>query len=103
MVGQVVGPPDGYLVSLRQSRSQNNYEVPDWDDGRMIWKSGYFVLKGARDHQAIYSNCPGQCGTVDPAKTWVVNASIAYHGSLIIQCVPKGSEWRNDALRSTVH
>jgi hypothetical protein len=93
MVGQVVGPMDGFLVSLRQTQAQARYAVPDGDDGSGVWKSGFFVLKGSRDHQAIYSNCPSQCGSVDPGKVWVANASIGYRGELQVVACPKGLVW----------
>jgi hypothetical protein len=93
-VGQAIGPVDGgYLVTFRQTKNQTSYVVPDWDEGRMVWKSGYFVLKGSRDLQAVYSDSPGQGGSVDPQKVWVVNASFRYHGQLIVVARPRGSEW----------
>jgi hypothetical protein len=93
MVGSALPVPDGFLVGLRQTQNQSRYEVPFWDNGRGVWRSGYFVLKGDRDHQAVFSACPGQGGTVDPAKTWVANRSIKYHGNLIVVAVPAGSTW----------
>ena len=93
MVGSALPVPEGFLVGLRQTQNQTANEVPFWDPGRGVWKSGFFVLKGERDHQAIFSACPGQGGTVDPAKVWVVNQSLRYHGALIIQAVPRGSIW----------
>ena len=92
-VGQAIGPVDGFLVGLRQTQNQSANEVPFWDPGRGVWKSGYLTLRGSNDHQAIFSACPGQGGTVDPSKTWVVNQSLRYHGALIIQAVPRGSIW----------
>jgi hypothetical protein len=92
-VGRALDPADGFLVNLRQTKSQASYAAPDGDDGSGVWKSGYLQLRGSRDIRDLYCNSPSQCGTVDVAKTWVANASIAYRGALVVRSVPRGSQW----------
>jgi hypothetical protein len=92
-IGRALDPMDGYLVGLRQTQNQTANEVPEWDNGRGVWRSAYFVLRGNNDHQAIFCASPQSGGTVDPAKVWVVNQSLRYRGQLIVQCVPRGSIW----------
>jgi hypothetical protein len=92
-VGRAVGPQDGFLVAQRQTQNQTANEVPEWDNGRGVWRSAYFVLRGSNDHQAIFCTSPQSGGTVDPAKVWVVNQSLRYHGDLIVQSCPRGSQW----------
>jgi hypothetical protein len=93
MVGQSIGPQNGFLVSLRQTQSQAAYETPSGDDGSGVWKSAYFVLRGSADIRDLFCANPSQGGVVDPVKSWIVNSSLAYRGALIVRSVPRGSQW----------
>jgi hypothetical protein len=50
-VGRVLDPPNGWVTNLRWVGGPTAYEVPVERGGK--WVSGYFVLRGERDHQAI--------------------------------------------------
>jgi hypothetical protein len=41
---------------------------PDWDPGRRIWKSAYFVLRGSRDIRDLVSVQPATSGAF--AERW---------------------------------
>jgi hypothetical protein len=83
----------GFLVNLRRTGNQSGYVVPEWDDGKMLWKSGYLVLRGSRDLRDLVSASPQTGGGWGPdgSGAMVINGSIAYHGQLQIVCVPRGS------------
>ena len=90
-IGQTIGPADGgYLVDLKQTRGASRYEVPSWDEGRMIWRSAYCQLRGALDLRDLVCVCPSQSAAWPG---YVVNKSIGYRGALTIRCLPIGSEW----------
>jgi hypothetical protein len=46
-VGRDLGMPDGYLVSLSMTAPPAPYITPEWDESRLCWKSGCFVLRGS--------------------------------------------------------
>ena len=84
-VGQTIGPPDGYLVSLTM-QTPPIYETPEGNDGSGVWKRGYLQMRGSRDHRGLYCSQGGHI-----SKSLIANKSIPYNGDLIIQCVPRGS------------
>lgn len=90
-VGQVIGPPDAFLVNLTMTTRPAGYEIPQWDEGRMRWLTSYFVLKGTGDTRDIFSACPEQGGVF--GGFWLGNASLPYRGQLQVVACPKGSEW----------
>jgi hypothetical protein len=89
MVGQSVGPANGFLVSLTQTTPPLVYETPSGDDGSGIWKSGYLQLRGSLDHRDLFCASPSSWGYV--SKFLVGNQSLDYRGDLVVVCIPKGS------------
>jgi hypothetical protein len=61
------------------------------------WLSGYFTLRDAFSHRAFSSVPETNYGYIPcRAGQFLVlmrNASIRYHGELVVECVPAGSEW----------
>lgn len=89
MVGQSVGPPDGFLVSLRLTTTPPVYETPSGDDGSGLWRRGYFQIRGSRDYRDLFCGSPSSWGYF--SSDLVANRSLAYRGNLTILCVPKSS------------
>ena len=73
------------------------YEVPDWDEGRRVWKTGYLVLRGsgdARDLVCVNPSTTGGAFSRWPDKgRLVVGDNLSYSGGLVVVAVPKGSTW----------
>jgi hypothetical protein len=94
-IGLALDPADGFLVSLSQTTPSSDRADPEWSASKQMWRTGYFVLKGERDTQAIYSNRSGAWVPqwIGDARILVSNASLDYHGRLVVQCVPRGSTW----------
>jgi hypothetical protein len=73
------------------------YEVPEWDEGRLCRKAGYFVLGGSNALRDAVCTQPASGGGFAQWQglnaNMVVSGSIAYPGSLIVIAVPKGSVW----------
>ena len=90
---QTIGPPDGLLVSLIM-RAAPIYEVPDWNQGTMKWRSGYLQLRGSRDTRDLICVNPAQNGMAfigaAPNARLVTNNSLNYWGDLIVACAPRG-------------
>lgn len=53
-IGQTIGPPDGFLVSLVMTTPPVNDGPPRWNEGSRRWVSGYFVLRGSGDTRDLY-------------------------------------------------
>lgn len=83
-IGQVIGPADGFLVSLRMT-TPPIYEVPEGDDGSGVWKRGVLQLRGSRSVRDLYCNSVVQNGF-----SAVAGHSLGYRGDLIVRCVPRG-------------
>jgi hypothetical protein len=62
MVGQIIGPADGFLASLVVTTPPPKYEVAEWDEGRRCWRRGYFVLRGSGDFRDLFCANPSQWG-----------------------------------------
>jgi hypothetical protein len=101
-VGEMIGPPDGFLVDLAMTQGAQ-YEQPDWDPGRLRWKTAYLVLRGQHDLKDLVCVSPQDnhgsfCWRHNKQGVaigeMVVDGSPAYRGSLVIGCVPRGSSWR---------
>jgi hypothetical protein len=89
-VGQAIGPANGFLVSLAVTAVPKVYETPNWDAGRLCWKTAYLQLRGSGDSQNIFFCAnPHQWGFV--SKFLVSNQSLSYRGDLQIICVPRGA------------
>jgi hypothetical protein len=90
-VGRALGVPDGYLVSLSMTQSGGFDGSPRFDEGKQIWISGYFVLRGSLDLRDLICVSPQSGGA---AAYWggdgnmVVNGSIGYRGDLVVVAVP---------------
>jgi hypothetical protein len=91
MVGQTIGPANGFLVDLRQTKS------PVDDGGSRCapdgtWVSGKIQLRGSKDvRDLICSDSLDVGGWSGKTKTLVANHSLDYRGELKIRCVPKGA------------
>ena len=85
-VGQTIGPPNGFLVSLKMT-TPPVYEVPEGDDGSGIWRRGYLQHCAAtrRPFRDLYCNSVVQNGF-----SAVAGHSLGYRGDLIVRCVPRG-------------
>jgi hypothetical protein len=91
MVGQTIGPANGFLVDLRQTKS------PVDDGGSRCapdgtWVSGKIQLRGSRDvRDLICSDSLDVGGWSGKTKTLVANHSLPYQGDLRVRCVPRGA------------
>jgi hypothetical protein len=76
MMGQTIGPPHGYLVSLVVTTPPKVYEVPEWNPGTQRWTRGYFVLRGSGDFRDLFA-CNGRPAAAGPLPdpTFPVQAS----------------------------
>jgi hypothetical protein len=93
-IGSTIGPPDGFLISIRLAVPPSVYEAPSWDEGEQRWKSGYFVLRGSGDIRDAVSISPQTNGGLFASGgNLLVSGSIAYRGCLIAVAVPRGSVW----------
>ena len=95
-VGQMLTPEDGHVTALAMT-TPPPYETPEWDEGRRVWKHGYFVLRGQHDLRDLICVQPAVCGH---AFSWVgtvanilVDGNLPYRGGLIVVAVPKNSQW----------
>lgn len=89
MVGQTIGPKDGFLVSVTMTTAPKGYVVPDWNPGTRRWTSGYLQLRATGDSQNIYCANPHQWGYL--SNFLVGNQSLGYDGDLRVVCCPKGA------------
>ena len=58
MVGQTIGPQNGWLIDLRQTQSGSN--EPAMADPTGKWLTGYLQLRGSLDPRDIYCAIPSQ-------------------------------------------
>ena len=84
-VGQTIGPPNGFLVSLKMT-TPPKHETPEGDDGSGIWRRGYLQLRGSGDVRDVYCATTGSV----PGGFLIGNNSIPFKGDLIVRCVPRG-------------
>jgi hypothetical protein len=96
-VGQIIGTPDGFLVGLAMTQGPSDASVPpSWDEGRRLWTSGYFVLRGSLDLRDLICLHPASGGSYawdGPIGHMLVNGNLGFRGDLIVQSVPRGSTW----------
>jgi len=98
MVGQSIGPKDGFLVSLEiTTPPQGAYLIPDWSPATQRWTSAYLQLKGSRDVQSVFCYNPAQGGHV--SNLLIGNQSLSYSGDLQILCVPRGAVFELNLVR----
>ena len=92
-IGRTLDPPDGFLVNLSQTAPSTDRSDPQFSVSLGRYLTGYLVLKGARDHQAIYCNRSGQWTPYWSGgnRVLIANASLDYRGRLVVQCVPRGA------------
>ena len=64
---------------------------PRWDEGKRIWVSGYFVVRGSLDIRDLVCVSPRSGGVV--WGTVLQGGNLGYRGDLIAVAIPKGSEW----------
>ena len=83
-VGQVIGPADGFLVSLRMT-TPPVYETPEGDDGSGVWRRGVLQLRGTRSVRDLYCNATAQNG-----HSAIQNHSLGYRGDLVVLACPRG-------------
>jgi hypothetical protein len=98
-VGQIIGPENGYVVSLSRARSTATgpREMAQFDQGRQIWRSGRLVLRASRESRNLF------CVDTDSGPGWATwrgdvavvteNSSIGFRGNLKVVCVQRGSIW----------
>jgi hypothetical protein len=68
------------------------YEAPEWDEGRMCWKTGVFVLRGSDDARDLVCINPSSAGWL--IRGWpIVGGTMPYRGDLTVIAVPRGSQW----------
>lgn len=73
------------------------YEVPDWDEGRRVWKTGYLVLRGSGDARDLVCVSPSTTG--GGFSRWARQGPVggrrqlSYGGGLVVVAVPKGGTW----------
>jgi hypothetical protein len=91
-IGTTIGPTDGYLAFLSMAVPPSVYEVPDWDEGRMCWKSGYFVLRGSDDCRDLVCLNPSSEGWLIAGHS-IIQGVMPYRGDLTVVSVPRGSLW----------
>jgi hypothetical protein len=95
-VGQMLTPEDGHVTALAMT-TPPPYETPEWDEGRRVWKHGYFVLRGQHDLRDLICVQPAVCGHafswVGTVANIVVDGNLPYRGGLIVVAVPKNSQW----------
>jgi hypothetical protein len=94
-IGQTIGPPDGFLVSLSQSAPSSDRADPQFSISLGRYLTGYLQLRGERDHQAIYCNRSGQWTPYwsGDNRVLISDQSLDYHGQLVVQCVPRGATY----------
>lgn len=59
-VGQMLMPEDGFIVALRMVTPPPRYEVPEWDEGRLRWKTAYLCLRGSHGLRDTVCLAPAQ-------------------------------------------
>ncbi len=78
--------------------AQPQFETPQWDEGRGVFKSGYLTLRGAKDFVPVYNASPATNGAAfswwGPQGIAIVNNSLPYKGDLVVVSVPRGSQWK---------
>jgi hypothetical protein len=92
-VGDVLPITDGLLVSLSMTQSGGFDGSPRFDEGKLIWVSGYFVLRGSLDIRDLICLSPQSGGGGGPDGVMVANHSLGYRGELLVVAVPRGSTW----------
>ncbi len=93
---RILTPEDGHVTALAMT-TPPPYETPEWDEGRRVWKHGYFVLRGQHDLRDLICVQPAVCGHafswVGTGANIVVDGNLPYRGGLIVVAVPNNSEW----------
>jgi hypothetical protein len=90
-VGQSIGPANGFLVDLRQTKSPVD-DGPSRCAPDGTWVSGKIQLRGSRDvRDVICSDSLDVGGWSGKTKILVANHSLNYRGDLLVRCVPKGA------------
>ena len=92
-VGDVLSITDGLLVSLSMTQSGGFDGSPRFDEGKLIWVSGYFVLRGSLDIRDLICLSPQSGGGGGPDGVMVANHGLGYRGDLLVVAVPRGSTW----------
>ena len=69
-VGQIIGPENGFLSSLRRT-AVGLREEPQFSASKQIWIAGYFVLRASGDTQNLI--CIGPFDTI-PTMLWAREA-----------------------------
>jgi hypothetical protein len=92
-VGDVLPITDGFLVSLSMTQSGGFDGSPRFDEGKLIWVSGYFVLRGSLDIRDLICLSPQSGGGGGPDGVMVANHGLGYRGDLLVVAVPRGSTW----------
>jgi hypothetical protein len=92
-IGLVIGPENGFLVSLSQTAPSTDRSDPQWSQSLGRWRTGYCTLKGQRDVRPIYSNRSGAWTPLwqGDQRILISNASFPYAGQLVVECVPRGA------------
>jgi hypothetical protein len=96
-VGQVLGPPDGYITDLSMTQPPTSIENPYYDEGERRWKAGYFQLRATGenyDHICFDPRSNGAAMSWAGGTGWLfTNRNVAYRGNLIALAIPRGSVW----------
>ena len=87
-VGSVIGPPNAWLIDLRQIESGSN--EPAMADPSGKWLSAYLQLRGSLDHRDLLRDSVAEFRLmVRQDEDLIANHSLPYSGDLIVRCVPK--------------
>src|ERR1700722_4582045 len=89
-IGRALDPADGFLVSLSQSAPSTDRDDPQFSISLGRYLTGYLVLKGSRDVQAVYCNKSGQWTPYWSGgnRVLISDQSLGFNGRLVVQCVP---------------
>lgn len=94
-IGQALEPQNGYIVDLRMTIPPV-HQTPAWHPLRRVYTAGFFVLRGEEDDHLPFAmrNMICYSPTANPlgASIWV-NRSEHYHGRLLVESVPRRSQW----------
>jgi hypothetical protein len=94
-IGQALEPRDGFICDLRMTVAPV-HQAPAWHPLRRVYTAGFFVLRGDEDGNLPFAlrNMICYSPTANPlgASIWV-NRSEHYRGRLLVESVPRGSQW----------
>ena len=96
-VGAALEPADGFTVNLRMSVPPNPEQVA-WHPLERIHTAAFFTLRGEGDGGLPFAlrNLISYNASANPLAAWGDiwrNASVPYKGKLLVESVPRGSQW----------